>query len=131
MSKLRVVVSTVLCKAGAWRVHIGFAVMDDAVKLPPSRNGSQIVLSLNTNIFYATSVTVQWVGISYRGVSIARVLTAHTEIPAAMIAAVIAAVFQFTNALLIVVNEETADNTSSGTLGAPYHIGGWEIPWRR
>ena len=73
MSKLRVVVSTVLCKAGAWRVHIGFAVMDDAVKLPPSRNGSQIVLSLNTNIFYATSVTVQWVGISYRGVSIARV----------------------------------------------------------
>ena len=73
MGKLRIVVSTVLCKAGAWRVHIGFTVMDDAVKLPPSRNGSQIVLSLNTNIFYATSVTVQWVGISYRGVSIARV----------------------------------------------------------
>jgi len=35
MGKLRIVVSTVLCKAGAWRVHIGFTVMD-AVKLPPS-----------------------------------------------------------------------------------------------
>jgi len=46
VDELRIVVSTVLCKAGAWRVHIGFTVMD-AVKLPPSRNGSQIVLSLN------------------------------------------------------------------------------------
>lgn len=41
-------------------------------------------------------VTVQWVGILYRGVSITW-LTAHTEIPATVIATMITAVFQFTN----------------------------------
>lgn len=48
MSELRIVVSTVLCKAGTWRATAsgGFKVIDTA-KLPPSQNGSQIVLSLN------------------------------------------------------------------------------------
>jgi len=53
MSKLRIVVSTVLCKAGAWwAIASGGPTVIDTAKLPPSRNGSQIALSLNINIFY-------------------------------------------------------------------------------
>jgi len=50
MSKLRIVVSTVLCKAGAWwAIASGglTVIVIDTAKLPPSRIGSQIALSLN------------------------------------------------------------------------------------
>jgi len=48
MSKLRIVVSTILCKAGTWwAIASGGLMVIDTAKLPPSRNGSQIALSLN------------------------------------------------------------------------------------
>jgi hypothetical protein len=72
--------------------------------MPSNRNVSQVVLSLVSGSFsqlLSIIYTLSCYSIVNRGVLIAREewLMAHTEIPAAVIAAVIAAVFQFTNAL--------------------------------
>ena len=71
--------------------------------MPSNRNALQVVLSLvSGSLLLIFIYTVSCYSTASRGVLTAREewLTAHTEIPAAVIAAVIAAVFQ-TNALLL------------------------------
>ena len=76
--ELRIVVSTVLCKAGAWALAGNCQWQahndNDTAKLSPSQNWSQILLSMLLSMNLSQSqylLCCSAVGISYKGVRVA------------------------------------------------------------